>query len=494
MRFILLACFFLLAATLRADFACAPLFGDHMVLQRDLPVPVWGTAAAGTVVTVRFAGQEKSTTADAGGRWVVRLDPLSASAEPRELAVTASRRETKIEVLKFGDVLVGEVWFCSGQSNMEKPLGPRSGQRPTDGYEAELARAACPTLRLFQVPHHARAKAGDGTMAWFASDAAALMQSKFSAAAYYFGRELQRELGVPVGLVHASFGGTRIEAWMPPGAFAADPALRDLPRHPYPAWVKGVQAAELYGSMVAPFVPFAVRGFLWYQGEANVMNAEHLDYARKQRALIRAWREAWDLPAAPFYFAQLAPFAYSRQKNWPKQLTPLALPALWEAQLATLDLPGTGIIPTADLAGDGRDIHPTDKREVGRRFARLALTATYGRDLPGRAPRVKSIQRHGPAAFRVEFEHGEGLRTTDPQATPGSFEIAGPDRVFHPAAARIEGRSIEVSSASAGEAVALRFAWDELAMPNLVNAAGLPVLPFRSDDWPVIREVPKESK
>lgn len=483
----LLAC---VALTAPAEVTLPVLFGDHMVLQRDRPIPVWGTAAPAATVTVRFAAQEKVTTADATGHWLVRIDALPASAEPRELTVSALNRDSKIGSRKFTDVLVGEVWFCSGQSNMEKPLGPRSGQKPTDDFEAELTRAACPTLRLFQVPHHAKPRAGGSTLAWLPCHADALTRSNFSAAAYYFGRELQRELGVPVGLIHASFGGTRIEAWMPPGAFTVDPALRDLPGQTYQAWVKGVQATELYQSMVAPFAPFALRGFLWYQGEANVMNAEGDIYAAKMRALIAGWRAAWAQPDAPFYSAQLAPFTYSRHKNWEKQLTPLALPALWEAQLRALDVPGTGIIPTSDLAGDGRDIHPTNKRDVGLRFARLALADTYGMDPPAQAPRLKSVRYLGKATFEITLDHAHGLRARG-DLNPTHFEVAGEDRVFHPADAAIVNGKLEVSSPVVAKPVAVRFAWDERAMPNLVNAAGLPALPFRTDDWPLVRETPK---
>jgi sialate O-acetylesterase len=257
--------------------------------------------------------------------------------------------------------------------------------------------------------------------------------------------------------------------------------------------VKGVQATELYRSMVAPFVPFAVRGFLWYQGEANCMNAEHDIYATKMRALIAGWRAAWGRPDAPFYSAQLAPFAYSRQKNWEKQLTPLALPALWEAQMQSLDVPHTGLIVTADLAGNGRDIHPTNKRDVGLRFARLALAETYGRKIPAQAPRLKSARPVGKATFEITLEHAEGLHVVD-DLNLIYFEAAGKDRVFHPADATIVNGRIEVYSPVVAEPVAVRFAWDELAMVNLVNAAGLPVLPFRTDDWPLVLEVPKEPK
>ncbi len=488
MKFRRLLSFLLLVSLARADVSCPPIFGDHMVLQRDRAVPVWGKAAAGEAVTVEFAGQTKAAVASAEGVWRISLDPLPASAEPRTLTVRGAN------TLAFTDVLVGEVWFCSGQSNMEKPLGPRSGQKPTDGYEEELTRADCPTLRLFQVPQHGQAKANDGSLAWVTSSGEALTKTKFSAAAYYFGRELQRELGVPVGLIHSSFGGTRIEAWMPPAAFAADPALRDLPAQKYQAWVKGVQATELYQSMVTPFVPFALRGFLWYQGEANVMNAEGGIYATKLHALISSWRTAWEDQRAPFYVAQLAPFFYSGQKNWEKQLTPVALPAIWEAQQrACTDLPFTGIIPTSDLAGNGRDIHPTNKRDVGLRYARLALGETYG--LAGyaqQAPQSRRIDFTKPSAVEITFlRDGPGLHTAD-NLPPTHFEVAGEARVFHPASARLEGEKVIVSSPTVSRPVALRFAWNELAMPNLVNAAGLPALPFRTDDWPLVRETPKE--
>lgn len=465
-----------------ADVTCAPLFGDHMVLQRDRAVPVWGRADAGESVTVEFAGQSKAVTADADGNWRLDLGPLTASAEPRQLMVRGKN------TLTYSDVLVGEVWFCSGQSNMEKPLGPRAGQKPTDDYEAELTRADCATLRLFQVPQYAKPTKGDGSMTWFISQGDALMKSRFSALAYYFGRELQRELGVPVGLIHSSFGGTRIEAWMPREAFDTL-GLEDLPGKPYQAWVKGVQATELYQSMVRPFVPYALRGFLWYQGEANVMNAEHFIYATKMRALISTWRKAWENPDAPFYFAQIAPFFYSGQRNWEKQLTPLALPAIWEAQQSVLEFPHTGIVPTSDLAGNGRDIHPTNKRDVGRRFARLALSDTYRFKLLAQPPRLTVVREAGHILGQI-VDNAQGLRTRD-GLPPNQFEVAGEDRIFHPAEARIVNGSIEVTSPLVPQPWAVRFAWDELAMPNLVNEVGLPALPFRTDDWPLVLEIPK---
>lgn len=475
------------AGWLHAEVRCAPVFGDHMVLQRERAVAVWGEAAAGEVVTVEFAGQSKPVTADAAGKWRIALDPLPASAESRTLTVRGAN------TLTFSDVLVGEVWFCSGQSNMEKPLGPRRGQKPTDNHEEEIRAADHPLLRLYQVTQRGRPQGKITGLRWLVCTPETVVSTEFSAAAYFFGRELQRELGVPVGLIHSSFGGTRIEAWMPPEAFAGDPALRGLESIRYDAWVPGVQPTELYRSMVAPFVPFSLRGFLWYQGETNCMNAEHLVYATKLRALIGGWRAAWGQPDLPFYSALLAPFAYSGQKNWARQLTPDALPALWEAQVRALDVPHTGLVVTTDLAGNGRDIHPTNKRDVGVRFARLALARTYGRsDVPALSPQLLSFNRSWfGRKITLAFAQGEGLRSRDGQPLTG-FTVAGKDRQFHPATAVTVGNRLIVSSRAVPRPVSVRFAWHELAMPNLVNAAGLPAVPFRTDDWPLVLEVAKE--
>lgn len=476
-----------LVSVLHADVTCPAIFGDHMVLQRDRAVKVWGKADVDEMVTVEFAGQSQSTKAGADGKWQVALTPLSASAESLTLTVRGAN------TLTFSDVLVGEVWFCSGQSNMEKQLGPRKGQKPTDGYEAELTRADCPTLRLFQGLHALKPKPGDVTLVWRPCSAESLTAMEFSAAAYYFGRELVKELGVPVGLIHSSFGGTRIEAWMPPEAFSSDPALQGLEKIRYDSWVPGVQATELFRDRVTPYVPFTLRGFLWYQGEANVMNAEHLVYANKLRALIASWRSAWGDTGAPFYYAQLAPFTYSRIKTWPKQLTPDALPAVWEAQTKALDVPHTGLIVTTDLAGSGKDIHPTNKRDVGLRFARLALADTYGRkDVAAHSPQFQSVRKLWLSdKMELTFTAADGLHSRNGQPLT-DFTIAGKDGKFQAAAAVIRDNQIIVSSPLVPKPVAVRFAWHELAMPNLVNAAGLPAIPFRTDDWPLVLEVPKE--
>ncbi|MEY4488177.1 MAG: hypothetical protein RIQ79_685, partial [Verrucomicrobiota bacterium] len=363
----------LLAALARAEVALPGVFTDHMVLQRDQPVAVWGTAAAGETVTVRFATDTQSAVADATGKWSVRLLPLAASAEGRQLVVTASN------TLTFTDVLVGEVWLCSGQSNMEKPVGVRSGQQPCDNATAELAAADHPLLRLYQFPRNGKAAEGDSTLRWLACTPETLDKTHFSAAGYYFGRELLRELKVPVGLIHSSVGGTRIEPWTPPEAYANIPVLADVAAavaadQPY----KKVKVGGLYASMIRPLAPYTLRGFIWYQGESNLMLNDTPVYADKMRALIEGWRGVWGQPEAAFYHVQLAPYAYSKRKP-PDRLTVEALPYFWEAQDRSLAIPHTGQAVINDTVTRYGDIHPTDKLDVGQRLARAALRQTYGR-------------------------------------------------------------------------------------------------------------------
>lgn len=464
------------ASRLFADVRCAKIFGDHMVLQRDLPAPVWGEAEPGERVTVDFAGQTRVAVADANGRWRVVLAPLATSIEPRELSVRAANAIT------FADVLVGEVWFCSGQSNMEKQLGPRKGQRPTLDHELEIAAANFPHLRLFQVPRSNQKPDAPALDRWLACTPDNLRASEFSAAAYYFGQQVQRTLGVPVGLIHASFGGTFIEAWMPPAAFAAPP-LAGLEKRELQAWVKGVQATELYRDMVAPCAPYALRGFLWYQGETNLMNGDIALYAEKQTALIASWRAAWERRDAPFYGVLLAPMDYSKWEKFP--VTAEALPAFREEQTRALSAPGTGYVVATDLVADTHDIHPVNKRDVGLRFARLALAGAYGRaDMPARGPIFGSMAPTADGrSLQLIFEYAEGLRTRD-GLPPSEFAVAGEDRIFHPAVARIENGKIVVSSDAVPRPVAVRLGWHETAASNLVNAAGLPATPFRTDTWP----------
>jgi len=453
-----------------------------MVLQREQPVRIWGKADIGEKVTVAFGGQSVTTKADPQGNWSVDLQPMPASSVPRELIITGTN------TLNFRDILVGEVWVCSGQSNMEKNIGPRAKQQPTDHYEKDFAEAGIPDLRLFQMPRKGKLKANQVGLRWVASDEQALKATEFSAAAWHFGRELQARLKVPVGLVHSSFGGTRIEQWIPRSAFLADAQFKAFGEGQPGEKVDGVVPSALYESMIEPLTPYAIRGFLWYQGESNCMAGDGASYADKMRLLIETWRKSWKSPAAPFYYVLLAPYDYSKRKGDAHPLTPEALAVTWEAQIAALSTPGTAVIPSSDLSADDNDIHPTNKHDIGLRLAHVALAHTYQLPLgvPD-APRVKQARFEG-AKVILEFTHaGAGLGTKDGQA-PRCFEVAGPDRIFHPAQARLVDGRIELSNDKVPQPVAARHAFRENAHPNLGNSSGLPALPWRSDKWPVVLE------
>lgn len=464
------------------------VFGDHMVLQTGQPVPIWGWGNAGEIITVRFAGQERKTTVTAAdGRWMVRLDPLAVSSRPADLTISGAT------TLVFHDVLVGEVWLCSGQSNMQKPLGKQRGQIPTLNYEAELAAADFPLIRFLKVKiARPQAPAQDFAMAtrenedypwkgWVACTPASLDEVKFSAVGYFFGRTLHRELGVPIGLIDCTAGGSRIESWTTPDGFAALPSLTTFAaatRTPGTR-VEDAEISTLYYGMIAPLVPCALRGVLWYQGESNVYNNDGSRYADKMTALVQGWRQAWGREF-PFYYVQLPPLLYSVTRKQVKSAD--ALPLLREAQTAALRLPKTGMVVTTDLVTNLKDIHPTDKKPVGERLAHLALAQDYGRkEVEPSGPLFRSMQIEDGKAV-LHFDHcGGGLVAKDGKPLTG-FILAGADGVFAPGDAVIIDDHVVVSSPQVSHPVTVRFCWDEAAQPNFFNQAGLPAVPFRTDN------------
>jgi sialate O-acetylesterase len=463
---------------IHAEVKCPPVFGSHMVLQRDQAIPVWGTAAAGEKVTVEFGGAKAQVTAGQDGAWQVKLPPLAASAEPQSLVVTGSNE------LRFDDVLVGEVWLCSGQSNMEKPLGERKGQRPTDNAEEEIRKANHPLIRVFQMPRNGRPQQDDLTLQWHPCTSEVVNRMSFSAVAYFFGREVQAKLGIPIGLIHTSVGGTRIELWTPPTAYQGMDGLEDIAKIAAGDRKLGdIRIGGLYDPMVKPLAPYGLRGFLWYQGESNLMADDNLIYTKKMEALITGWRSTWQLPEAPFYYVQLAPHNYSARKL-PNPFSTDALPLFWEAQTRALSIPHTGMAVITDTVSQIGDIHPTNKKDVGERLARIALAKTYAKkDVLDSGPVFNEMRIQGDR-IALKFDYAEGLRSRDREELHG-FTAAGEDRVFHPAEAKITKGNIMVSSREVRKPVAVRFAWSESANPNLVNAAGLPARSFRTDDWPV---------
>lgn len=467
----------------QAELKLAAIFGDNMVLQQEMAVPIWGWAAPGTPVTVNFGGQTKRTRAAADGKWLVKLSKLKASAEPQMLVVESIEKKT------FTNILIGEVWLCSGQSNMEKPIGEQPGQKPVLNYQQELAAANYPQIRLFKADRVLSAtplKDFEKSTGWLECDSNALDGIKFSAAGYFFGREIYTNLNVPVGLIESSWGGTKIEPWTPPVGFEEIPSLANLAETKIPETNKipNTTPTVIYNAMIAPIAGFALRGALWYQGESNLMGGtndyDYLTYENKMAALIGGWRELWGEGNFPFYFVQIAPFKYyGLIKRAPSAES---LPEFWTIQSrAARHIKNTGIVVTTDLVNNLNDIHPRDKQNVGHRLALLALNKTYGQKVVSSGPTFRKMKIVGDKIV-LKFNHADGgLVSKDGQPLTW-FTIAGADGKFIFADAKIVDDTVEVSAAGIKNPIAVRFAWDETAQPNFFNGAGLPAEPFRTDE------------
>ena len=486
------------------DFRLGSPISDHMVLQREKPVAVWGWADAGESVTVAFAGQSKSATAADDGKWSLKLDALSASAESRSLVVTGKSGH-KVEVK---DVLVGEVWLGSGQSNMSFTV------QSANNFAAEKAAAKYPLIREYHEGSSAMtAPQAEGKGKW--SACAPETVGSFSAVLYFFGREIHREVGVPVGLINTSVGGTPIEAWTSAEVQLADPATKeryetalknfnafdpvkataayekqlaawnkaaaqaktegkDIPRKPYePISFRNSHGgpAGLYNGKVLNLVPYTLRGMLWYQGEGNAGMAEL--YHKQLTALVTSWRTLWN-DEVPYAWVQLPNYT-SPGEGWPR---------IRESMMKTLELPKTGMAITLDL-GDIKNIHPTNKQDVGKRLSFWALGTVYGKNVPaisGPLPAGSSVNGN---AITVSFKHANaGLKTKDGGPVKG-FQIAGADQQWKSAEAKIDGDKVIVSSSEVTQPVAVRYAWKDWPDCNLYNGADLPASTFRTDDWPV---------
>jgi sialate O-acetylesterase len=475
-------------------------FADHAVLQRDMPLPVWGWSKPGSRVTVEFAGQKQQTTAGKDGtppspqgygmaRWMVKLDPLKASDQPSEMVITEVRSQKsevggpeteKRVVLK--NILVGEVWVCSGQSNMDWPVKSLQGR-----YQKEITTANDSGLRLGRVKPLYAARPLDHTeVSWQPCTSAQALE--FSAVALFFGRKLREELKVPVGVLQSARGGSPVEAWM-----SEETLRREFPEFnaqldPFAKVVKetgGVFESRekskvhgiiqrtptvFYNTQIRPLIPFGIRGVIWYQGESNVGRAEQ--YARLFPAMIRQWRSEWGQGDFPFYFVQLAPCGDKENAG----------AFLREAQVKSLAVTNTGMAVIMDL-GDAGNIHPLEKKPVGERLASLALAKQYGRnDLVYSGPVYTKYSIEG-SSIRLYFDHpGGGLAARDGKALT-HFAIAGDDKKFIEATALIEGDTIVVSSPAVSKPVAVRFAFGSADIPNLMNKAGLPASSFRTDNW-----------
>lgn len=483
--FLTLAVFAALNLAARAELRPAAIFGDNMVLQQEMRVPIWGWADSNAEVTVTFAGQTKTTRANADGKWLVKLGKFAATFTPQTLAIAAGETKT------FTNILVGEVWLASGQSNMEKPLGDQPRQQPVLNAEAELATAdQYPNLRLFKI-ETALAKSPlpdlEKYQGWAECSSNALDATRFSAAAYFFGQMIHTNLHVPIGLVASSWGGTRIEPWTPPAGFEQVASQEKFATPPDLGTNKlsNTRPSAIYNAMIAPIAGFAMRGVIWYQGESNLIGTnadnDYREYADKMTALVGGWRQSWGQGNFPFYFVQIAPFKYYNSKT-PRVYAPEMLPEFWAQQSkAARGIKNTGMVVTTDLVDNLNDIHPRDKKSVGQRLALLALDKTYDLEVASSSPVFKQAKFKGGKAI-LTFDHvGGGLMSKDGKPLTW-FTIAGADGKFVPADASIVGKTVEVSAPEVNEPKAVRFAWSEIAQPNLCNAAGLPAEPFRTDE------------
>lgn len=463
---------FLLSAHLKAEIILPRILGHNMVLQQGKPLSFWGKASAGETVTIQFAGQHQTTSADALGKWSVTLKPLKASAIPSELVISGTN------TIRLQNILVGEVWLCSGQSNMEYTMRKNSKVKASlatqlvDGHNPvdELNYANNPQIRIFLVNRKELSKPDSLHRGWNVAQDSALRS--FSAPAYFFAKELHRKLNVPIGVIASAIPGSRIEPWISEAAFREDTYYGNQK-------IDG-EPGKFYEPMIRPLAPFAVKGFLWYQGESNCFLKETTTYSHKLKTLITSWRNAWNDQKLPFYYVQLAPFKYSESKG-KVVLTRETLPEFREAQEQVLSLPQTGMIVTTDLADDLSDIHPPFKWEIGRRLALLALANAYDKnDVVAEGPIFEKMKVKGHAIQLAFSQTGSDLISKDGQPLTG-FMVAGKEGVFSPADAHINGKHVLVSADNVPNPVAVRFAWDEAAQPNLFNKEGLPARPFRTD-------------
>ena len=494
-----------------SELKVAKIFSDNMVLQRDMSDPVWGWANPGEKITVQFDGQEKSTIADSNGKWMVRLDPLAASCEPKILTIIG-----KTERQEFTNVVVGDVWLCSGQSNMASSFRYL-------GILDEIKDVDYPMIRLGGF--------GDKvnpipTELIFPRNGWSICNTKnlqnYPCVPYYFAFYLWKELQVPIGVIQASEGSSSIEAWMPPESFATQEKFKsglaeiekvqkqyreysnysldekkriaiEISQDKYGCVLKGrllheeltaelaeyffrfsllLKPACLYNYEIRPLIPFAIRGAIWYQGGTDATWHKNIipDYALKQKALVESWRKLWGQGDFPFYFVQIAPCF---------KLSP-DMPEFWlEQYKAAGDVKNSAMIATLDI-GDVKDVHPKNKKDVGLRLALLALKNTYGRrNIVASGPVYKSMQIVD-GKIMVAFDCVGGGLTTKDGKEPDSFEVAGDDERFYPARAAIVGEKIAVSSPDVAKPQHVRYAWSYVANPNLRNKEGLGTFPFNT--------------
>ena len=450
-----------ISATALANVRLPAVIGSHMVLQQKSDVTIWGWCDAGEKIKLKTTWDTTTynTVGSSSARWSLQVK-TPVGGGPYQITIDGNNKTI------LDDVLVGEVWLCSGQSNMEMSV---SWGIP---YADEVANATDKNIRFFYIPRTTAEYPQDDVKAeWVVCNPDDM--KRFSAAAYFFGKTLRQNLNVPVGLINASWGGTPAEVWTPVEAIDNNAALKNAAAKLSPSSWWPVTPALNYNAMIYPIIKYSIAGAIWYQGEANVKTAS--TYTELLSTMIKSWRKAWQKDF-PFYYVQIAPYAGYGENS--------SSAFLREAQTKALATPNTGMIVTTDLVDNINDIHPKMKKEVGIRLANYALSETYGKQgLVYKSPSYKNMKVEKDR-IRIYFDNADkGLMTKD--KTISEFFIAGDDQNFLPANAKIEKNTVVVWSDSVKKPIAARFAFRNASLPNLFSKEGLPVVPFRTDDWPV---------
>ena len=492
----------LFATFATADVKLPALISDNMVIQRHVSVPIWGNADPGEKVTVNFNGKNFKAVADKDGKWIVKFKALKAGG-PYEMTVSGKNK------IIVKDVMVGEVWICSGQSNMQWDV------RNSANVEKETADANFPMIRMFTVKRTVSDKPLSDTSGNWAICSPQTVAG-FSAVGYFFARDLYNSLKVPIGMIHTSWGSTPAESWTPMEILMSDPDFKPIldrwekavasypeaqkkyqeqlaqwetdskktkdegkqepkkPNPPQPPETSPFMPSSLYNAMINPLIPYAIKGAIWYQGESNAGRA--YQYRKLFPEMIKSWRKAWGKVNFPFLFVQLANFMPEKPEP-----SDSAWAELREAQTMTLSLPNTGMAVIIDI-GDAKDIHPKNKQDVGHRLALNALATAYGRSMVFSGPLYQSMESVGDK-IRIKFRYSQdGLMAKNDEQLKG-FAIAGEDKKFVWANAQTEGDSVIVWSDKVTKPMAVRYAWADNPVCNLYNKSELPASPFRTDDW-----------
>jgi sialate O-acetylesterase len=495
-RILFLAC--LTSPLLDASVTLPRVLASHMVLQRDRPIHLWGWADAGEKISISLNGADRSTATNPAGRWSIYLPPQAAGG-PFQLRIQGTNQ------VVLDDVLIGDVWFASGQSNMEMPLSGFPGSAEVKNSAEEISRANLPNVRLLLVPRKASAypltdmETGPGWAACTSETAA-----KFSAVAYFFGRAIAMDQHVPIGLIDSTWGGTPAEAWTSLEGIGADASLmpvfaarahmiaeeaelletvaaekradalaksrnQSARTHKWRPDLSSWDPSWLFNGMVAPFVGYPIKGVIWYQGESNSSPDRASLYARLFPAMITDWRGHWQQGDFPFLYVQISSFEAGQSENWP---------LVREAQRRTLSLVNTGMAVTVDV-GDAHNVHPADKQTVGARLALAARTLAYGEMIEYSGPAFRQATPEA-GTLRIWFDHAEGLKFKSGSAS--GFEIAGGDGHFVTANARIDGSTVVASSRDVPVPRWVRYCWSNVPAASLYNSADLPASPFSSAD------------